>query len=145
MRTTVPLVSTLIIHPAIKAPTHCAICQVWNIERTATHFGQWEDQNGPDHYIGVCNDCRMSGFEVIGTIEEFKECQSRTFGLAEYEIWRADGIVRAAYNRSEALGIIRSTIRSAVAVLAINQRIAGEWIELGQGEQSDIVFQAMSL
>lgn len=78
MKRTVSLIETLTIHPAVSVPTHCGVCAMWDIVREATHFGSWEDQQGPDNYIGLCETCRMSGFPYIGTIEEFENAQSRT-------------------------------------------------------------------
>jgi len=156
-RSTVKLAETLVIHPTVPVPTHCGVCMLWNgmddkpIMRTATRFAQWEDSCGPDNYIGVCDDCRMSGFEYIGTLEEFKAAQLRAMGLAEYEVYTKVGTVAQSGfkcpSRVDACARIRSLIRHGVSIDAIYQRSVsnGRLRKLNQDEQAMLVIEAMGM
>jgi len=154
MRSTVKLAETLVIHPTVPVPTHCGVCMLWNgmddkpIMRTATRFAQWEDSCGPDNYIGVCDDCRMSGFEYIGTLEEFKAAQLRAMGLAEYEVYGKGGLTSPWFkcsSRIDAQARIRYMIRNGISVNAIYQRSVnnGRLRKLNRDEQARIVIEAM--
>lgn len=156
MRTTVQAVSVLVIHPTIKTPDICAICAMWQdmagntIIRPAEYFGQWEDQNGPDHYIGICASCATSGFQgVIGTIEEFKAAQLRATGKAEYEIYgntnAQGGTQYECASRPDACARIRVMIAHGVSIRAVYQRSVtnGRLRKLNQDEQARIVVEAM--
>lgn len=126
---------------------------LWNgmddkpIMRTATRFAQWDDAMGPDNYIGVCDNCRMSGFTYIGTLEEFKAAQLRAMGLAEYEIYGNDN-ARTAYecsSRIDACARIRKMIAHGISIGAIYQRSVtnGRLRKLDKLDQARIVIEAM--
>lgn len=144
MRSTVALVNTLTIHPSIPVPQHCAVCALWDITNSATYFGQWKDACGPDNYIGVCDGCRMSGFAYIGTIEEFKACQLRAMGVAEYEVY-GKGYQHQCSSRADACGRIRKLIGNGISIEAVYQRSVnnGRLRKLNQDEQAHLVIEAM--
>jgi len=152
-RSTINLVDTLVIHPSVRVPEHCAVCAMWNdpctgepIYRAATHFAQWEDAQGPDNYIGICNGCRMSGFTYIGTIDEFKACQLRAMGKAEYEIYgNSGGTQYQCSSRADACARIRSMIGHGISIRAVYQRSAtnGRLRKLDKLDQARIVIEAM--
>lgn len=145
-RSIVTLASTLVIHPSIRVPDHCAICALWGIARPAEWFGQWDDQNGPDHYIGICAGCVESGFQgVIGTIEEFKACQLRAT-KHEYEVYGNDSAYTyyECANRADACARIRKMIAHGISIGAVYQRVGGHLVKLYQDDQARIVIEAMN-
>jgi hypothetical protein len=147
MRSTVQAVSVLVIHPTIKAPEQCAICELWGIARPATFFGQWEDTCGPDNYIGLCAGCVESGFQgVIGTIEEFKSCQLRAMGKAEYEIYGSKNAYFECLSRVDACARIRKMIARGISIRAVYQRNVntGRLVKFNQDDQARLVIEAMN-
>jgi hypothetical protein len=151
MRSTVQAVSVLVIHPSIRVPEQCAVCELWGIARLAEFFGQWDDACGPDNYIGLCETCVKSGFPgTIGTLEEFKTCQLRALGKAEYEIYgntnAQSGTQYECLSRPDACARIRKMIARGISIRAVYQRNmnTGRLVKLNQDDQARLVIEAMN-
>jgi hypothetical protein len=147
MRSTVQAVSVLVIHPSIRVPEQCAVCELWGIARLAEFFGQWEDACGPDNYIGLCETCVKSGFPgTIGTLEEFKSCQLRAMGKAEYEIYGSKNAYFECLSRVDACARIRKMIARGISITVVYQRsaVSGRLRKLNQDDQARLVIEAMN-